>query len=396
MKKILIIIIPVLVIAVAVGLFFAIRAAESGKVAAEDSKESVMDIDLNDMDAVLAKMREEEEPMTVRILGIGNSWARDDFRWLCAMLEDAGYTAVVGQAYLGGSNLYHQYFGVFDEDYTYSHDGTEQVVHSTYQYQKYTGAGTRVLTPTNDEYNNGLNNVGVTLESIVSDEPWDIIIFQQSAQNAGLEIGWTDPENTDTYVDADGNTVTLSWDIKDFVAAVLDMMPEGAERPRVGLSIPWAPADGTADSAMKTYYENYNGGVVPTTDEERTAVYESIHLALQDTCAWAAKYMDADFVCNPGLAIYNARQNDFLSAFGWNMQRAQTNTHLASGIPMYVAGMAILHDALGVTHTDFNWYPTGSTTSYAQEDTDGETVETVAEPNEAIAWIARVYGETAG
>ena len=143
------------------------------------------------------------------------------------------------------------------------------------------------------------------------------------------------------------------------------------------------------------YITNYYSGVEPDTDQARTELYECVHQALQTRALWAARHMGnrCDFICNPGLAIYRARQNEFLSAFGWKLQRAQGNTHLATGLPMYVAGMAILHGALGLGRMDLSWYPTDTTDStYASTDT-GETVETAAAPTRSLVWMARVCGE---
>ena len=61
--------------------------------------------------------------------------------------------------------------------YTYKHRDIDQTVHDTYQYWKYAGSENPVKTPS-EGYMNGLAGIGVTLESVVKDEPWDIMVFQ--------------------------------------------------------------------------------------------------------------------------------------------------------------------------------------------------------------------------
>ena len=73
------------------------------------------------------KNNTEEKP--IRILGVGNSWTRDALRWLWAIANDAGKNVIVGHAYLGGSNLKDQYFGLHSTNYTYLHGNVNQVVH---------------------------------------------------------------------------------------------------------------------------------------------------------------------------------------------------------------------------------------------------------------------------
>ena len=348
--------------------------------------------DLNDMEEVRKQMQAEKKE--IKILGIGNSWTRDSFRWICSMLHDAGYKATVGQAYLGSSTLQDQYFGIYDSSYTYNRMGNKQAVHSAYQYQKYTEDGKRSFIPANEKYYNGSNLTGVTLESIVADEKWDIIIFQQRGCVAGLDKGWADKDTIHTFTDKDGKEKTLQWDINKFIDLIVSLLPEGSPRPKIGISIPWSPASGTSDSELDLYYKNYNDSVIPKTNDERIAFYEKTHKMLQEKGLWAAKNIvnKYDFIANPGLAIYNARKNKHLSQFGWKMQIGYGDAHLAEGLPKYVAGMAMINAALGIRHSDFSWYPQVNTNSF-RKGKDSKSEQYELSPSEETAWIARMCGE---
>lgn len=65
-----------------------------------------------------------------------------------------GADVTVAHGYLGGSTLEDQFFGIDDETYSYNHNG-----------------------------------VGVTLESILRDRDWDIIIFQPSLSFMARSMG---------------------------------------------------------------------------------------------------------------------------------------------------------------------------------------------------------------
>ena len=133
-----------------------------------------------------------EKSDTLYILGVGNSWTRDSMRWLSAIAKSTGRHVVVGHAYLGGSTLEQQYNGIDNLEYTYKHGKVNQVVHSTYQYWFYDCSENPVKTPSKG-YRNGLNGIGVTLESVVVDKPWEIVVLQpeSTARRYNLAKGGT-------------------------------------------------------------------------------------------------------------------------------------------------------------------------------------------------------------
>ena len=185
------------------------------------------------------------QPDTLRILGVGNSWTRDSMRWLSAIATSAGRPVIVGHGYLGGSTLEQQYRGIDDTGFTYRHRNIDQIVHNTYQYWKYVCSENPVKTP-DSGYRNGLAGIGVTLESVVTDEPWDIIVFQPH-----VIVKAHMPDHGD-------------FDLKDLTHRIKSMMkPDVAASVRCGLMIPFSYPEGNTDY-RKSVADAYNNGTWPS------------------------------------------------------------------------------------------------------------------------------------
>ena len=240
---------------------------------------------------------------SIKILGIGNSYTRDSFRWLCKILMDCGYDVVVAHGYWGGSTLEQQYESI--------NESSEN--HTVYQYWKYANTKDAVLTS------------NVSLDSILSDETWDIVIFQQQSDYAG---------QYDSFV-------SESFDINDFVDYVKGAISN--ENLRIGVASTWSHAEGYSSSAFD---ELYNGN--PTTQYE----------AIQSVIPQVANHMtQCDFVINSGKAVDLGRNNTYLGALGDEMLRSDKN-HLAYGIPSFMVGMVHAITLCGVKPSDVTWYPT--------------------------------------
>ncbi len=293
---------------------------------------------------------------TLRILGVGNSWTRDSMRWLSAIAESAGHPVIVGHAYLGGSTLEEQYHGIDDTTYTYRHRNTDQVVHNTYQYWKYAGTKNPTKTPS-EGYKNGLAGIGVTLESVVRDEPWDIMVFQP---HVIVKAHMPD---------------YCGFDLNDLVNRIKAMMePSVASSVRCGLMVPFSYPEGNTDYRQNVVAA-YNAGKRPETQDEWDDLYERMHREIQSDIIRLAAHMgeNCSFVINVGQAIYNARKDRHLSGFGYRLQRAQNNTHLSEGIPMYIASMCYAYILLGITPDDVSFYPIFSKDIHLTGDT-GKTI----------------------
>ena len=278
---------------------------------------------------------------TLYILGVGNSWTRDSMRWLSAIAKSAGRPVVVGHAYLGGSTLEQQYRGIDDHSFTYPHRKVNQVVHNTYQYWLYDCSENPAKTPSKG-YKNGLAGIGVTLESVVADKPWEIMVLQ--------------PESTmRRYLKSQGGT----FDLNLLVERIKQMMkPEVAAKVRCGLMVPFSYPQGNTDY-RKTLYEMYNNGVRPADQQAWDELYERVHHTIQKEIyeVGASMGKNCDFYVNVGQAIYLGRQHKQLSKSGYKLQRSQSNTHLSEGLAMYIASLAYAYTLLDIKQEDVTFYP---------------------------------------
>lgn len=308
---------------------------------------------------------------TLRILGVGNSWTRDSMRWLSAIASSAGRPVIVGHAYLGGSTLEQQYRGIDDLSYTYRHRDIDQVVHNTYQYWKYPGTENPVKTPDRG-YKNGLAGIGVTLESVVADEPWDFVVFQP---NVIVKA------HMPSY---------CGFDINDLVERIKAMMePSVAAKVRCGLMVPFSYPPGNTDYRQNVV-DAYNGGIRPSSQGEWDDLYERMHRHIQEDSRELAAHMGGNctFMINVGQAIYDARQDRRLSQSGYLLQRARNNTHLSEGMAMYIASLCYAYVLLGIERDEAVFYPPYSKDVHLTGDR-GDTVRSESRNTPFLAARAR-------
>ncbi len=309
---------------------------------------------------------------TLYILGVGNSWTRDSMRWLSAIAKSAGRPVVVGHAYLGGSTLEHQYKGIDDESFTYSHRRVDQVVHNTYQYWLYDCSENPKKIPSKG-YKNGLAGIGVTLESVVVDKPWEVMILQ--------------PESTiRRYIKDRGGR----FDLNLLVERIKKMMkPEVAAKVRCGLMVPFSYPAGNTDY-RQAICDWYNKGVRPADQEGWDELYEYVHHCIQKEIyeLGASMGKNCEFYVNVGQAIYNGRQNKHLAKSGYKLQRSQNNTHLSEGLAMYIASLAYAYTLLDIEQEDVTFFPKYSKDVQLTGDR-GETDIITVENTPALAKLAR-------
>ncbi len=312
-----------------------------------------------------------EQNDTVRILGVGNSWTRDSMRQLWAIAHSAGRNVIVGHAYLGGSRLEDQFLGLDDTTYCYTHAKQPQKVHSTYQYWKYKDGPDPVKEPAHG-YRNGLAGIGVTLERAVSDEPWDWIVFQPEATFGGdfiRHMGQTDN----------------GYDLRLFKERILQMLPAGAQ-PRIGLMVPFAYPQGNTDYRT-AFLHYYNNDQTPKNQAAWDVLYKLQYQRIQSVARPVATYIGADAIINVGAVIEAAREDAELSKAGYLLQRAQNNTHLAEGLPMYIASLCYAYMLLGALPETITFYPADN--SYTVSGDRGETLENGFVLTEDLARKAR-------
>ncbi len=312
-----------------------------------------------------------EKTDTIRILGVGNSWTRDSMRQLWAIAHSAGRPVIVGHAYLGGSRLEDQFLGLDDPTYCYTHSGQPQKVHDTYQYWKYKDGPAPVKEPAKG-YHNGLAGRGVTLERAVSDEPWDWIVFQPEAT-----LGGDYPRHL-------GQTET-GYDLRLFKERILEMLPAGT-RPRIALMVPFAYPQGNTDY-RQAFIHYYNADKTPENQTEWDLLYKRQHQLIQAAAPLVATHIGADAVINVGAAIGKAREDRELSQAGYLLQRSKGNTHLAEGLPMYIASLCYAYVLLGIRPDEISFYPADA--SYSVSGDRGETIDSGFILTEALARKAR-------
>jgi hypothetical protein len=154
------------------------------------------------------------------------------------------------------------------------------------------------------------------------------------------------------------------------------MEPNVAESVRCGIMIPFSYPEGNTDYRQNVV-DAYNGGVRPSTQEEWDQLYETMHCEIQKDAIRLSEHMgeNCSFIINVGKAIYDARKDRHLSGFGYKLQRAQNNTHLSEGIPMYIASLCYAYILLGITPDDISFYPRLSRDAHLTGDT-GKTIQT--------------------
>lgn len=115
--------------------------------------------------------------MSIKILSIGNSFSADSFQWLPDILKDAGENeATVAYLYIGGCSIGRHYDNIAEPT-------------TDYTYYKNVGNGWEA-TPES------------TLLHGITDEPWDIILFQQASHFSGKPITYEKLPELMAFVDA--------------------------------------------------------------------------------------------------------------------------------------------------------------------------------------------------
>ena len=212
---------------------------------------------------------------------------------------------MVGHGYWGGVTLQDQYESL----------DTSSENHNAFQYWKYTNS------------QNATKTSNYSLDSIIADESWDVVIFQQQSDNAGQYSSFDSDE----------------FDINDFVAYVKAHVSN--TNLKIGIAQTWSHAHGYTG---EKFIEWYDGD--PDTQLQ----------AIETVIPQVANHMtQCDMVVKVGDAVKLGRENQYLNALGVEMLRTDKN-HLQYGIPSFMAGMVYAITICGVKPSDISWYPTGT------------------------------------
>jgi len=285
---------------------------------------------------------------TIKVLGIGNSWTRDSYRYISGIVKSAGVKAVIAHAYLGGSGLEDQFYGIDDLSYSYSHSSKQQIVHSTYQYWLYDGTDDPKKTPLDDDYGNGLKGVGVTLESILKDRDWDVITFQPSSSVAMKMDRYLGKESADP----------TKFSMERFVEKVKGLLPSDvAAKVKIGLLVPWSYPIGCTSHPSSIY--TWTGDGAPADQNGWDRQFEKLYVGIQDGMKTLSSGMGpCHYYVNVGKAIYFGRQNETLLSSGFKLQREADDTHLSEGVAKYLASLMFAYEIFSLKPEQISYSPT--------------------------------------
>ena len=227
---------------------------------------------------------------TIRVLAIGNSFSEDAVEQnLYEMAREAGYELIIGNAYRGGQGLE-------------SHWNVVNQKKADFEYRKVV-RGQKT------------NRTQVLLDDIVTDEPWDIITFQQVSQDAGLYS---------TYFPY----------LRYLIRYVNDLST--ASEVRYGFHQTWA------------YSKNSTHGGFANYDRDQLKMYRAIVSAVRQAVRSSA---ELTFVVPSGSAIQNARTSglgDYMNRDGY---------HLDYNVGRYTAACTWLETITGVSPTEITYRP---------------------------------------
>lgn len=251
----------------------------------------------------------------LRVLAIGNSFSEDAVEQnLYELAQEAGYELIIGNAYRGGQGLE-------------SHWKVVSAHTADFEYRK-VAEGRKT------------NRTKVELDEILSDEPWDVITFQQVSQDAGI---------SDTYE---------PW-LSNLISYVKTVM--GTRQVRYGFHQTWAYAKDAQHWGFAKY------------DRDQMKMYTSIVAAVRQT---VDDNRDLSFVVPSGTAIQNARAllGDHLTRDGY---------HLDYGVGRYTTACTWLEAVTGASPIGLSYKP--STVSAEQAATAQEAAhEALHNPDACI------------
>ena len=227
---------------------------------------------------------------TLRILAIGNSFSEDAVEQnLYELGREAGFNFIIGNAFRGGQGLE-------------SHWKVVSQGERAFEYRKVVDG-------------KKTNRKQVPLDSIVTDEAWDIITLQQVSQDAGL------------YATYDPYLQNLLNYVKDKTTG---------RNVRYGFHQTWA----YSQDAKHKGFANYEG------NQDR--MYESIVDAVKRTMNG---HHELTFVVPSGTAIQNART----SPLGDHMNR--DGYHLEKAAGRYTVACTWLEALTGISAVGFTYRP---------------------------------------
>ena len=228
----------------------------------------------------------------VRVLAIGNSFSQDAVeQYLWELANEAGVKMIIGNAYRGGQGFQSHWIDVTEAN-------------NTFEYRKVQN-GRRTNRPRS------------SLESIITDEPWQYITFQQVSQESGL---------TATFEPYLTNLIQYTQGLQTNPNAVY------------GYHQTWAYSHDSTHGGFANY------------GNRQEVMYDSICQAVQFAMN---SHPEFGFVVPSGTAIQNART----TWLGDNMNR--DGYHLDLKMGRYTAACTWFETITGISPVGFSYHPDG-------------------------------------
>lgn len=227
---------------------------------------------------------------TIRVLAIGNSFSEDAVEQnLYELALESGVNLVIGNAYRGGQSLKAHWQAVTEGQ-------------STLEYRKVVD-GRRTT------------DLNRALSTIIADEPWDYITFQQVSHESGLYSTF-----------------------EPYLSNLIAYARQHSTNPdtRYGYHMTWAYAQTSTNEGFANY------------DYDQSTMYQAILAATQQVLD---QHPELTFLIPTGTAIQNVRT----SYIGDNLNR--DGYHLTRGLGRYTAACTWLEALLGVSAEGKAYHP---------------------------------------
>jgi len=240
---------------------------------------------------------------TLRVLAVGNSFSEDAVeQYLYELAHEAGVNLIIGNGYRGGQSLASHWKDA---------KGT-----GSFQYRKIIDG-------------NKTNRPATALRYMVTDEPWDIITFQQVSQESGL------PDTYEPYLSM----------LIGYVKALARV-----DTVRMGFHQTWAYAKDSDHGGFANYNRNQD------------YMYASITSTVEQTLR---NHDELTFCIPSGTAIQNARTSKILASYEPARDFTRDGYHLDYKLGRYIAACTWLEAITGISPVGLSYRPEGITAEQA-------------------------------
>ena len=176
--------------------------------------------------------------------------------------------------------------------------------------------------------------------------------------------------------------------MNDFIAKIKSWCEN---TPKVFYMTAWSIAENTTGQHWTDAINTYYNTEWAQAEQDRTAFYELINENITKALKYGMYHMgnNIDGFVDLAKALYYARQDTYLSQFGFEMQRAETNSHLAVGLPMYMCSFAIANCLFGIKPNDVFTLPDFGNSDNFNTDIGAETAVSSVSASKGLLYLAK-------